>query len=82
MNFQRRLFVLFLATTLLCECLYAAQASNKARPAPAAGTPLVYKIQAILTEPALLHAEFGISVKTLDGQVIYGLNDGLLFTPA
>jgi D-alanyl-D-alanine carboxypeptidase/D-alanyl-D-alanine-endopeptidase (penicillin-binding protein 4) len=57
----------------------AVQPSEQA--APARG-PLADRISAILADPALSHAEFGISVATLDGQPLYGLNEGRLFIPA
>ncbi len=43
---------------------------------------LAARIQAVVDDPSVSHDEFGISVVTLDGNPVYGLNEGKLFTPA
>lgn len=82
----RRALTLLLAALLVPATGLMAQArrnpaSTRAK-APAAKSQLSDRIAAILADPELSHAEFGISVSTLDGQVLYGLNEGRLFTPA
>lgn len=59
----------------------AGRVEHPAHAAPARGA-IADRIQTILAEPALSHAEWGISVTTLDGQPLYGRNEGRLFTPA
>lgn len=62
--------------------LYPQSHPRTAKPVAPPTSQLADRLRVILADPALSHAVFGISVKTLDGQVLYGLNDGLLFTPA
>jgi D-alanyl-D-alanine carboxypeptidase/D-alanyl-D-alanine-endopeptidase (penicillin-binding protein 4) len=89
MKFIRQIPSLALAAFLISTTGLLAQAQTHARhsvkaaahTAPANG-PLGDRINAILADPALSHAEFGISVTTLDGQQLYGLNEGRLFIPA
>ncbi|MGA2047084.1 MAG: D-alanyl-D-alanine carboxypeptidase/D-alanyl-D-alanine-endopeptidase [Terracidiphilus sp.] len=73
---------LILVAPVLAADLLAQTHPHPAQSASPLNTRLADKIQLILADPALSHAEFGICVKTLDGVVLYGFNDGRLFTPA
>jgi D-alanyl-D-alanine carboxypeptidase/D-alanyl-D-alanine-endopeptidase (penicillin-binding protein 4) len=75
MTFLRPSVALSFALVLLSSAALAAQSAT-------ANTSLANRINAILADPALSHAEFGISVTTLDGQPLYGLNESRLFIPA
>jgi D-alanyl-D-alanine carboxypeptidase/D-alanyl-D-alanine-endopeptidase (penicillin-binding protein 4) len=82
MNAIRRISTLLLAASLLPAGVHPQSQHRAAKPAPAPNALLADHLRALLADPALSHAQFGISVKTLDGQVLYSYNDGLLFTPA
>jgi D-alanyl-D-alanine carboxypeptidase/D-alanyl-D-alanine-endopeptidase (penicillin-binding protein 4) len=82
MNVHRRILAHLLVGALLPNSFIAQAPSHGAKPAVSANVQLDEKIKAILAEPALGQAEFGVAVKTLDGVTLYGYNDARLFTPA
>ncbi len=85
MILSRRLWALWLSCVLIpCPGVFSQThpARPTARPAAAHGGALAERINAILGEPALSHAHFGISVVSMDGKPVYGLNEGRLFVPA
>ena len=62
-----------------CESSHhPAPAKHKAAPAGA----LAAQINAIVNDPSVSRAHWGVSVVTLEGAPVYALNDGQFFAPA
>ncbi len=70
-----RIPVFFLAGFLAASAGLPAYAKSNQR-------RLARRIASILADPALQPAEWGISVRTLDGQPVYGLDDEKIMIPA
>jgi serine-type D-Ala-D-Ala carboxypeptidase/endopeptidase (penicillin-binding protein 4) len=73
-----RMRVIPLCLATLCSASAPAKSPHP-RPKPAS---LAKTIATILSDPAVARAHWGISVVTLDGQLVYALNDQQYFQPA
>ena len=73
------------ALTITSACFSAAAQTAadaaKTEAASSAQQPVAQQIAALLADPAVARAHWGIVVTTLDGKPIYALNEGQLFRP-
>jgi D-alanyl-D-alanine carboxypeptidase/D-alanyl-D-alanine-endopeptidase (penicillin-binding protein 4) len=66
-----------MAMAIACISAMGQTAVGSAKP-----LPLDQQIAALVADPAVAHAHWGVMVTTLDGKQIYALNEGQLFQPA
>ncbi len=80
---QLRLHSLLLLVCLAAHVVFA-QHTHPGRhaAAPAKSTSLATSISLLVANPVVSRAHWGISVRTLDGQPVYSMNDGQYFQPA
>ena len=71
-----------LALYLFIPASIAAQDTAVLAPSAIASQPLADRMRAILADPALAHAQIGISVAGLDGRPLFEWNEGRWFAPA
>jgi D-alanyl-D-alanine carboxypeptidase/D-alanyl-D-alanine-endopeptidase (penicillin-binding protein 4) len=84
-GFLRRLCAVLLTAAMVgppCQVLACGEASKASPGDKKKDKKLTEELGAILAEPALGHAHFGISVTALDGRTIVGIHEGELFVPA
>ena len=78
----RRLRRLPFAALLLAAATALSAAAQPSRPHKARPGPLSATINAIVSEPAVARAHWGISVVSSEGAPVYALSDNQLFEPA
>jgi D-alanyl-D-alanine carboxypeptidase/D-alanyl-D-alanine-endopeptidase (penicillin-binding protein 4) len=69
---------------MMCLAAQAQGTATSSYPAYPTGnaTPLGAQIQALLADPAVARAHWGIAITTMDGTPLYGLDEGKMFRPA
>ena len=74
-------FIRCLMTVGICACIAGAQVKNGNGPM-VVDSALSRQIDALLADPVVSRAHWGIKVTAMDGSPIYSLNGGQLFQPA